>query len=269
MHTPTAQDQDSVQPVLHCGKPVEPDYFADVWSRYSTYEEMPKWIEPYAIKHLEDWPWYCCACLVKKRWCDFRRDQYCWPSKLCIECEARISAVVPGKSGSRYKTIRTKRTKRALQSIKNPSDVEVFVAVALQETGGINGLAKAIANILKTPDVTHHAAAWRVRLLAALLRAMEKSVELELEARKAELTTVRLKDKSIKKFSDQDLRDALGPMLLDLLKRRPDVGIKALKASGYIVAKNALELDRAIRAKGQKFKEDMLVRLLKEENETA
>lgn len=264
MSDATPPGQDSVQPP-HCSlqPPDDLEFFPHVSRYVSSRQRFPDHFERYVQQNLPKWPWYCSICLEQKTWADFERKVGFWPYSVCDVCRQVF------RSTERPYKIRCKHRKAGHRTIVRlpdalPTAIETMIAVCLQQMGGINGFADLIVRILKIPDITEKSANRRAKLCRSLLRAMERQTELELEKRKAEATEFALKSKSVSKFSDQDLRDALGPMLIEMLRKRPDVGVAALRDHGWVMGDNAKNLACQIKKQDKAYQQRLMRELMKD-----
>lgn len=225
---------------------------------------FPACMEQFLPECIGKWEWFCRGCVRKLPWSEFDRDEHTgWPVRTCHQCAEKLDRIESGfqAKGRDDRHARNLLLNR-LPGAWVPTDGEAFIGVILSELGGINGLAALVREILASEDQSPEALSIRARLCAAVIRASEINLELDMEQRKLTAAENTMRQKSLKEFTEQELRDALMPMLNELLRNSPEVGIKSLKQGGYVVARTPADLARQIRDQGEKYLREVFRHLM-------
>lgn len=247
------------------------NYETQVLYRYDGIHPLLPEFEPYADANLHVWWWYCSQCLKKKVWADFdRHERTKWPYEVCRQCTEELNSIVKCKRGRLSRAASKASRKRAIASMhhlkrggKPPRALEALAQAILTEVGGVNGAASMVKSLLNSPAWHPRHMRNRAIIYALLVHSLEASVALDLEERRIVASQESLKHKSLSQFSSEDLKEALGPMVLETLRKRPEVGIKALQQAGYVVARSARDLARAVKKKDERYQRQVLRELMK------
>lgn len=241
----------------------------DVMSYFRPSKMMPKWIKPH-IK-MDEWTWYCNRCLRKQTWDQFGLSYTGWPYYICTECRERVAnaghemRVVNGSvtdSQANREILGSRKTGRVLKKMcgdNKPLATEMLASVLLNELGGAAGAGEFARRIIDAPNND----LWKARLYASLVSCIEASAHIDLENRRIEAAKESLKHKSLSNFSEDDLKTALGPLVVETLRKRPEVGIAALRRAGYIVERTPKMLAAAIKKMDERFRRDLMRELMK------
>jgi hypothetical protein len=251
-------------------QPVEILFPQDVMRWWTGTAKFPVQLEPY-IKW-DEWTWYCNQCLVKQTWDHFARSKTGWPLNTCRTCVDKMARIhLFQDNGTRPKQLTGNKHAKA-QSLaasgvggtRTPTASEAFAKIMLDELGGVTGVGEFVRKLVHEPVIREGHEARKAILYAALVKCMEVSVQLDIEARKIEASKEALKHKSLSKFSEDDLKSALGPLILETLTKRPEVGVKALRQAGYVVEKTPKTLANAIKRRDERFKREFMREMMKD-----
>ncbi len=233
---------------------VEVDFHADVMGVYAPWSPLPDHIRDLTGPNLDNWVWYCDWCLEKRTWRHFRINKNGWPSAPCSTCYKRILAqkrATNPKFVQRRQHHHAKHKQRCIahtdgrrklmggKALKKPSAVETFCQIAMDAFGGPTGFAEYIYRTVKCPDLYPNA---KIDLIESINKALEAKELIEHERRQLEMAEQTTYNRSLNTIPEDELRAVLKPLLLELLKNRPEVGIQAMKSEGYVVGRTAAQL---------------------------